>query len=266
MTQGKRDMRLLVTSDWHLDATTAGLDRLGELEDFSRGLEVVVEREEVDVVLHLGDLLDPGHLDESRYQRVLLGCAARLTKAAKYGSVWLAGNHDVIDTDVPTSTLSPLAMVAEEWWGGHGDLYNQLRVLELPRFFTLGTVSFLALPYVARTAMQTPEYQRAYVDAVSAASAVGAPHERIAPLVVLSHLSLPGMHPEAAGEPRGREVSFPVEDVRAMRPDLVLQGHYHARQVVQLGDGLQVQVVGAPVRFNFGERQDGERGYLMVDL
>jgi hypothetical protein len=83
---------------------------------------------------------------------------------------------------------------------------------------------------------------------------------------VLSHLSLPNMHPGSEEEmPRGREVDFPVERVLELEPAVVLQGHYHARQVVKLR-GLEVQVIGAPVRFTFGERADGERGYLLVDV
>jgi DNA repair exonuclease SbcCD nuclease subunit len=257
-------MRLLATSDWHLDGITAGFDRLAELEAYADAVALAAEREKVDLVVHLGDVMDPGHLHESKLQRVLLTAAARLTTAAKLGSVWLAGNHDVMDTAEPTSTMSPLATVAHCWH--RPDKQDpRLTVLEEPKMVLYREgLALLCLPYTSRAFMATPGYQKAMKSALDAAARVK--RAGTSKLVVLSHLSLPGMHPEAAGEPRGREVPFPVEEVRALQPDLILQGHYHARQVVQLGGGLEVQVVGAPLRFNFGERADGERGYLLVDL
>ncbi len=252
-------MRLLVSSDWHLDAVTAGLGRLGELEAFAAHLGQVIEKEEVDLFLHLGDVLDPGHMRESAYQRVLLRIAADLNRRTKYGSLWIPGNHDVLDESVPVSTLSPMA-AASEAWANHDP--NPLQVEELPRLVERkapgARAHFLCLPYVSRATMNTEVYQRAFQRAFQEAEGKNA--------VVLSHLSLPGMHPGSEDEmPRGREVPFPVEYVKRIGPAAVLQGHYHNQQRVNVG-GLQVDVVGAPVRFTFGERRDGPRGFLLVDL
>lgn len=251
-------MRILVSSDWHLDAATAGLERLSEVRAFAEHLIDVAQRERVHLFVHLGDLFDPGHLRESAYQAELLRVAAELNGAATMGSLWLAGNHDVLEDSGPTSTLSPLAALSRYWrhWGA-----QPIHVADLPALHTRGEVAFLCLPYVARAAMGTPGFRTAWVRAFEEAQRyVGGR------LVVLSHLSLPNMHPGSEADmPRGRDVDFPVEQVLELQPAVVLQGHYHARQVVRVR-GLEVQVVGAPVRFTFGERADGERGYLLVEV
>lgn len=253
-----RKLRVLASSDWHIDASTAGLERLGEVRAHADHLEAVVREQRVDLFLHLGDVFDPGHLRESHYHAELLRMAAGLNGAATHGSVWLAGNHDVLDEGSPLTTLSPLAAVSRHWVN---HTHNRLDVAELPACYTRGPVAILCMPYVSRAAMGTPAFRRAWADAFEVASAYAGGR-----LVVLSHLSLPNMHPGSEQEmPRGREVDFPVEQVLELKPAVVLQGHYHARQVVRVR-GLEVQVVGAPVRFTFGERADGERGYLLVEV
>lgn len=252
-------MKLLASSDWHLDANTAGLSRLGELRAFADHLVEVIREQHVDVFVHTGDLFDPGHLQESSYHAELLRIAAELNQAATYGSIWLPGNHDVLDESYPTTTLSPLATVAQYWASGTNK--HRIDVPELPALRTRGAVAFLCLPYVSRAAMATEQYQDCMEIAFEEARQYAGGR-----LVVLSHLSLPNMHPGSEAEmPRGREVDFPVHQVLELRPAVVLQGHYHTRQVVQV-QGLEVQVVGAPVRFTFGERNDGARGYLLVEV
>lgn len=252
-------LKLLVSSDWHLDASTAGLQRFSEVRAFVDTLRGVIHEQRVDLFIHTGDLFDPGHLRESFYQSELLRMAAELNRAATCGSVWLSGNHDVLEDSGPVTTLSPLAALSRHWL--MASPHHQLDVAELPACYTRGPVALLCLPYVSRAAMDTPGFRSAWVDAFEQASSYAGGR-----LVVLSHLSLPNMHPGSELEmPRGREVDFPVELVLELKPAVVLQGHYHARQVVNVR-GLEVQVVGAPVRFTFGERGDGERGYLLVEV
>lgn len=272
-------MRLLFTSDWHRDATTAGLAREGELSLYVDHVEEVVRREQVDVVLGLGDFNDPGQLAEVRYQRGLIHDVARLTRAAAVGSVWIPGNHDVQEVVPALSTLSPLAEVVRSVgigaehaerlvpWGvvSRRGVFEQVRVAELPTLIELKGhgegVAVLCLPYVSRAVERTEEYRKAQQRAFQLAR-----HNPCPTLVVISHLSLPGMHPGSEEEmPRGREVPFPLKEVKALKPALVVQGHYHARQTVDV-EGLRVEVVGAPLRFTFGEREDGQRGYLLAEV
>lgn len=263
-------MRILATSDWHLDATTAGLARLPELEAYVSYLVAAVRTEKVDLVLHLGDVLDPGHLFESMYQRNLLEYAASLTKAATYGSLWIPGNHDVLDTDTPLSTLSALECVSRHWQTrplrteDEVGVPHWLSVVQEPKVSLYPGVAVLCLPYVSRAWTMSVFNKDRLKGALEAAARVRKAGSR--KLVVISHLSLPGMHPGSEDEmPHGREVPFPVEEVKALKPDLVLQGHYHEPQEVDVS-GLKVQVVGAPLRFTFGERKGAPRGYVLVDL
>lgn len=253
-------MKLLVTSDWHEDAFTAGVPRLDELVGYVDHLVGVCRQEKVDLVLNLGDVFDPGNPRECLYQTRLIEMASALTRASRLGSLWLTGNHDVLDCYPPLSTLSPLAALSKAWrlkvWPGE----QELEVVDMPRLVEMPHVNLLCLPYVSRAAETSGAYQKALSEALEAAR--GKPD----PLLVLSHLSLPNMHPGSEAEMlRGREMPFPLEQVLELRPAVVLQGHYHARQSMKL-KGLQVEVVGAPARYTFGERDDGERGFLLVEV
>lgn len=258
-------MKFLFTTDWHVDASTAGIERLPELGGYVATLEEIVsdEEEKIDLVLHLGDCWDPGSIHDSRWGRFVydafhrLSCATTAEEGERPGLIAIPGNHDVIDSAIPTSTLSPLAATR----------VRDVLVLEEPRLVMIRTeheqAVVVGLPYVSRAFERTDRYRRA-LDNVIAEAACWASR---APVIVIGHLAFEGMTPGSESEEmaRGREVRFPVELVAQVAPALIVNGHYHQRQTI-VRDGLKIEIPGAPIRFTFGERDDGDRGYLIAEM
>lgn len=253
-------MRILFTSDWHVDASTAGVERIDELAKYVDAVVDAVRREGVDLVCFLGDAFDPGSLMEARWSTFMVRAARRLADTAALGAIFIPGNHDVLDVSEPISTLSPLAAAF--------DGSNRLVVCELPEFVTMGFagqdtgVGVLALPYVSRAVERAAEYRHAFDAAIAGARAAKRGGRKV---VAIGHYTIAGIEPGSEGEMvRGRDLMFPAHALRGIA-DLVVNGHYHARQTVTV-DGVRVEIVGAPVRFTFGERDDGPRGFLLAEV
>lgn len=265
-------MRILVTSDWHVDAVTAGVERLPELAEYVSALEDAIHEHGVELVLNLGDCWDPGSLQDPRWARFFYESQVHLASAVlsrmprdpgldyhlsqafhRAGVLCIPGNHDVLDTETPTSTLSPLRAARAP----------HVLVLEEPTAYRVGDLTVLALPYVSRAYERTDAYNRALGDALEAAERAAAN----SPVVVIGHLSFDNMHPGSESEDmaRGRDVMFPVAAVEEVGPLLVLNGHYHQRQTIRRGK-LDIEIPGAPIRFTFGERADGPRGFLILEV
>lgn len=272
-------MKLLLTSDWHLDAITGGHDRWPELDAYLHEIERAIEKHNVDVFAFLGDACDPGTSQEARWHAEILGWAYRLTLKLE-ASIWIAGNHDVLETSnagQPCTILSPLArLVKEASEDPHGlpsDVLNRIHVIETPRVVRVELPSrneklaIVGLPYMARAvASAEPD---AYGVAIDVARYLGATAGW--PCVVLGHLMLEGMVPGSETEMlRGRDIPLPIGELGELNPLLVANGHYHRREVVRRTYGeskhLDVQIVGAPVHMTFGERDDGARGFLIVEV
>lgn len=268
-------MKVLFTSDWHTDHVTAGVSRHAELLDYVGRVVDAIHEHEVDVVCFLGDAFDPGSMSEGVWSAFMIKALHRISDAARYGSVWIVGNHDVLDSSVPCSTLSPLAVSVELNARTWEDAGKVVRVCEMPDFIPFdGTspaeharsprktpvVGILALPYVARTVEQLSLYRRDLDLAFESARAF------TGPVIAIGHYSIAGIHPGSEEEMmRGREFAFPAQRIAELDPALVVNGHYHARQTVTCG-GVKIEIVGAPTRFTFGEASDGERGFLIAEV
>lgn len=239
-------MRYLVTSDWHADWTTLGRSRYIEIaEAVERTIEVALS-ERVDAYLFLGDLTDPDTGGDS-YRAVTLALMTATRLAAKgVRSIWVAGNHDVCEDGTGTTTLAPLLAVS---WMYPGRVWVATQPCAVPMSEDEWV---LCLPF-------TPASHGA-----DAAEAVRAHWPARGRVVVAAHLMLPGIHPGSEEDmPRGREVVFPAGLTRAA--SVRLNGHYHARQTVDLGDGGPAVIVpGSMARLGFGEEQN-EPGFLIVD-
>jgi DNA repair exonuclease SbcCD nuclease subunit len=239
--------RVVVSSDWHVDAATYGVQRLG---DVSRAVHETVDSavvEKADLYLFLGDLSDP---DDGPWALQAAAFSIQVaTRLARNGipSWWVAGNHDVVEDGTGMTTLSPLRAL---------DL-PEVRVFEVPELAPIpgrskhskDPVQLLALPYTATS--------RAYEPRSVVAHHRDAMGERA---VVAGHLQLEGIHPgeETTEMPRGRDVRFPIGDCRPGW--LKLNGHYHERQVHQ-----GVHIPGSVVRLSFGE-QKNRPGFLLFEV
>lgn len=259
-------MKILVSSDWHCDAVTAGVERMPELVSFAQEIDAAIQEQEIDLVLNLGDCWDPGTVNDPRWCRFIYSTFVHLGRTTRLrsdgggnapGLLCIPGNHDVIDTSEPTSTLSGLDVAGDP----------SVEVFERPTCYGVTRqnqhAALLALPYVSRSYERTDDYRRSLEVALEAALRAA----RNSPLIVFAHLAFEGMIPgsETTDMARGREVQFPVALVEELSPTLVLNGHYHQRQTIRRG-ALDIEIPGAPIRFTFGEAKDGPRGFLVLEV
>lgn len=262
-------MKILLTSDWHLDAVTAGVPRLDEIDPYIEELLEVIVREKINFVFHLGDLFDPGSMLGALYTATVIDIAGRLADSGADAVVWVAGNHDVIESSRGATTLSPLAAANRQGRLGAGDGADTY-VFERPTFaelvgFDVPNLRLVALPYVARAVERMPGFEDLRAAAFAEAAALGEKW----PLVVIGHLTVPGalVGSETTDMPRGRDLDFPFEDVARLNPALVASGHYHKAQVVSHeATGLDIVIPGSPFRLTFGERDDKRKGFVIVEI
>lgn len=261
-------MRLLLTSDWHDDAITLGVERRTELLKYLDRITRAVRDEAVDVPIFSGDAFDPGSMMQSQYEVDVI-CAFRgLAQMSTRGKlVAVAGNHDVVEVARPLSTLSPAANA------GDGSSY----VAEIPSVFSLHEnesssegVSFLLLPYISRA---WADAERNTPGMVGPAALTDIAFETAATLrrrghriVVVGHMTVAGavIGSESVEMSRGRDLDLPIERIRALEPTLVVNGHYHRPQVVDVG-GLQIVIPGSPLSFTTDDPSDG-KGYVIAEV
>lgn len=225
-------MKIVATSDWHNDARTSGFPRWDDVcEAVNRSLAVVLA-EDADVYLMLGDLTDPDTRLAWRSSAFAMNVARRL-RDMDVDSLWIAGNHDVVEDGFGTTTLSPLSFIAD--------------VAERPGKYALGfstTIEVFALPFCAPEVAYDPE--QVVRDAA---------RDGVNPRLVVGHLNIKGAHPgsESKDMPRGREIMWPTDAIRECWPRaLMLGGHYHRGS--QVVDG--VHILGSLVRLSHGEEDN----------
>jgi len=227
-------MKLVVSSDYHLDAVTHGVDRKHELAARAHEVADAAIEMKADVFLFMGDLCDPDRGSDVAWA---LGVVVEIeTKLAEAGieTIWMAGNHDVIEDGTGRTVLSPLKTVA--------------RVVEEPCVVTIKKVKFLLLPFTASAKAYSPK------DFVEAAFKKHGECD-----IAAGHLSVPGMTPgeESNEMRRGRDVTLPVDQLLRCSK-MILNGHYHRQTTM---DG--VHIPGSLAQLTFGEHTS--HSYLVLE-
>lgn len=259
-------MRVLVTSDWHLDAVTAGVPRREEVLAFAAKILRVAIDAKPDLFLHLGDWYTPGSMRDALYASDISRFIAAMGRVLlpRAGHVYLAGNHDELDLfDREHPNLDPAGadpdrrlpvstLTAVDVWMPVGG-----RVCEVPTAIALpNDWALLALPHCA------PVLGIDYAQAVRERAAM----DPRAKWIVASHLTIPGamLGSESRELARGRDDLLPIDEIAKLSPRLIVNGHYHRPQVVPSAAG-DIVIPGSPVRMTFAERND-PKGYLLIDL
>jgi DNA repair exonuclease SbcCD nuclease subunit len=258
-------VKLLVFSDIHLDAVTAGKPRRQEVVSFLRQVRDIAIAQKVHVVVFSGDAHDSGWLLDPLYTSELIDAFFCFHQEL----VVIPGNHDVLDTSElfdgePVSTLTPLR-AAFRFLHAHR---HPVHVMERPSVRRIGFPAknhdwaLLALPYVSRAHSKQNEE---WLDEAFAAAKKQV--DAGAGLIVVGHLVVPGaaMGSESQEMAKGQDQLFPFERVAELKPRLVINGHYHARQVVK-GSGVEIVIPGSPLRFTFGEADEVAKGVTIVEL
>lgn len=255
-----KKQKILATSDWHGDWYTHGVKRQDEIRIAAKETVMRAVHEAVDLYVFAGDLTDPDS------GSVVFGAVEIAIEAAStlrmHGipSVWVSGNHDVIEDGEGRTTLAPLAGLARS-----SDL---IYVFETGASGTVGKsrgalFDLVALPY--------PSASKPYD--FDAALGLFSKVSGILPLVVVSHLSVPGVQPgeESVEMARGRDVVYPIERVVSMVKDqnreraVLIQGHYHRQQTLNFGGDLHMHIPGSLARLTFGEERHTP-GYLILEV
>lgn len=239
-------MKILFTSDWHLDRITAGFDRF---DDVSKAVFETVSfacDNKIDLYIFLGDLANPNNVRSHRAASIAIRSAMLLSNHG-IDSIWMVGNHDIIEDGTsdsdrePYSTLSVLKAAGSD-------------VASVPKLFDKGRIAIIALPYPASNRIYDPN------DAIAELAPKAVLADKA---LVVGHLSLSAavLGSESTDMARGRGIEWPVDTIRSMLPDAVMiGGHYHRAQTIS-----GVNFVGSLTRLGFDEEHN-DIGFLVLEV
>jgi len=231
-------MKVLCTGDWHLDRSTAGYDRYADVTKAASETVDAACEQAVELYVFLGDLADPHSVRSHRAAAFALVMASSLAHNG-IRSIWMTGNHDVIDDGSGGSTL--LALRA----GGY-------MVHDSPGVQPLGAGHLIVMPH--------PPLGKWYDPAAWVADCAPPGHQRV---LVVGHLSLPGAQQgsESGDMARGRLHEWPVAEIKSRWPNaIIVGGHYHAQHS---RDGIEF--AGSLARLGFDE-ESNQPGYVIVEV
>lgn len=239
-------MKILASSDWHLDAVTSGVERWDEIEAAIDHSVATAKAERVDLYVMAGDVCNPEAHCAPRAIAKTIEVAKRLDLVG-IPSIWLAGNHDVVEDGHGTTMLTPLAE--------SGVAYA---VFEEADSVIFNRTAIVGLPFTPKSHAYDPA-----TSIVSLAKQARGATDSAGSVVVLGHLHIEGI---AAGSEtkdfaRGREVFWPMKIIRRELPDAVcIAGHYHEAQ-----EHDDVMIIGSLARLTHGE-EDIEPSLLIVEV
>lgn len=265
-------MKIVLSSDLHIDAVTAGVERMPELNDHVDELVAFGKANPGSSLVVMGDYFDPGGRRDVVYAAWIIQACRRLREAFER-TIWLAGNHDVLEMTPPESgwphtTLSPL----------HDATYDDddVQVVTLPYWTEWGTgdesIHFVGLPFVASAVRRHGDDLVGRME-MTAFHSVRNRITTLTPrgqIVVAGHRTIAGIVPGSETEdmPRGGDYPFPEAALQLYRdfPGRVVlaNGHYHEPQVFSL-DGCPIVIPGCPFRATFGELGGPDRGFVVID-
>lgn len=257
----------IVSSDWHGDWVSHGIRRFREIDRAVEKTVDAVSRKSAGgsrgegVYCMLGDLANP---DNGPATIRAIGLAVRVASflsTAHIHSFWVSGNHDVFEDSSGESTLSPIERIGGPF----------VHVFQRPGVACIdtreGPCTVIGLPYPAATAPYDPSELDLEKMLDAAGYALGGP------IMVLGHLTnIPGVPKgeESSEMARGRDVTFPVESVGALRKLMsraelhVFNGHFHRRTTVTFPN-FTLEIPGALARLTFGEERHTP-SFLAADI
>ncbi len=237
-------MKIVVTSDWHLDSVTSGFDRF---DDICAAVDETVQAamdEKADYYMMLGDLCNPHTVRSHRAIAKAIDVGVDLEDAG-IRTFWITGNHDVVEDGTGANTMLALRAAG-------------FTVFDNPGLYWCGTFATIALPFAPTILGYDP------ADIIkSSVRYCGDRRSDSAPLLIAGHLNLEGISPGSETEdmPRGREVFWPVDALKEHFPTTpVVGGHYHKQQ-----DHDGVHLVGSLARLTFGE-QSNKPQFLVLEV
>ena len=268
------EVRILHTSDWHIGKKIGRFDRTEEYREVIDEVVGIADREQVDLVVHSGDLFDRP-IPPIRALELGLDGLVRLTYGGRRPVVAIAGNHDSPEL---------FEMLAKFLADQNVHLVGRIKSPEAGGVLDLTTPGGRAViscfPFLREGKtfnMWTPpgEHYKKYADRLRRISEVYAEAaERRAGgdavTVLVAHFLVGGVRVHGHGAPRGeRELHMGqvyAADARAIPPgpQYVALGHIHAPQRVP-GALVPAEYAGSLLQLDFGEAGE-EKRVVLVDL
>jgi len=267
-------MRILHTSDWHVGKRLGRYDRIEETRQAMEEVAGIADSEEVDLVLHSGDLFDRPVPPMEALQAGLAGLV-RLTAGGSRPVVVVAGNHD------SARLFEALAPFLAGW---RIHLVGDIKAPEAGGVLRLetsaGPALVACLPFLREGRVvefmedadrwygQYAERVRRLTEAYSRHLLAEAGSEAVSLLV--AHFMVTGARVGGHGAPRGERELHMGEAYAAgegaIPPSLgyVAMGHIHAPQPVP-GANVPAEYAGSLLELDFGEAGEQKR-VVVVDV
>ena len=260
-------MRVLHTSDWHIGKRLERHDRMDEHTAVVGEVVEIADREQVDAVLHSGDLFDRPVPPVDALRLGLEGLV-RLTDGGSRPVVVVAGNHDSPDL---FETLAPFLRS----FGVH--LVGRIKKPDEGGIVTLKTPSgtahvacfpFLRAVQVVDFMERADKWYGTYADRIrrvteAYAEALGAMATEGDATFLVAHFMVGGVKVDM-GAPRGErdlhigQAYATTEGAVPSTVDYVAMGHIHAPQPVP-GARVPAEYAGSLLQLDFGEAEEQKR-------
>lgn len=252
-------MKTLHTADWHLDQ--------GNLEFTVPALtEAIDKAPEYDLFVHAGDLtVHRGHIhpDVAFNIRMLINKASR---KAKYGSIIVAGNHDLNFSAQGVGMVPGILGVTDEHRG-----IAEMRLVEKPSIISINDHHFVCIPTPSKYTLMQMEAMGdteaadpagLMVQTIQGMIAQAADSEPRGPVYVIFHGTVSGSRLGNELVMRaGIDIAVPMQAFKGATS--VLAGHIHHRQVMDgLAKGPNVYYPGAAAPFTWNDTRLSPAMYL----
>ena len=233
-------MRALHTSDWHVGKRVGRFDRGDEYAEVIAEVAAIADREEVDLVLHSGDLFDRPMPPVPSLRTALDGLVA-LADGGRRPVVAIAGNHDsasLFETLAPFLTPINVHLIGDIKRPDAGGVLD----LETPGGrAVVSCFPFLRAGRVIDFVAEADEWYKKYADRLRAISEAYATHaaevaSNDAVTFLVSHFLIGGAKVHGHGAPRGEralhmgEAYAGTAEAIPPGPQYVAMGHIHAPQ------------------------------------
>ncbi|MCP5065165.1 MAG: exonuclease SbcCD subunit D [bacterium] len=267
-------MRALHTSDWHVGKRIGRFDRTDEYREVIAEVAAIADREEVDLVLHSGDVFDRPMPPIPSLSLALDGLVA-LSDGGRRPVVAIAGNHDsasLFETLAPYLQPNNVHLVGDIKRPDEGGVLD----LDTPRGrAVISCFPFLRAGRVIDFIAEADEWYKKYADRLRAISEAYSNHAEAlagndAVTFLVSHFLVGGSKVHGHGAPRGEralhmgEAYAGTPDAIPPGPQYVALGHIHAPQPVP-GAKVPAQYAGSLLEMDFGEAGE-EKRVVIVDV
>lgn len=261
-------MRALHTSDWHVGKRIGRYDRSDEYRAVIDEVVGIADRENVDIVLHSGDVFDRP-VPSVDAMTIAFDGLVRLTSGGTRPVVVIAGNHDspgFFEALAPFLAGQNIHLVGEVKRPDRGG------VLDLQTAAGRAVVScfpFLREGRIIDFLAEADEWYKHYADRLRRISEAYSSHAqdvagRDAVTFLVAHFLVGGAKVHGHGAPRG-ERELHMGDAYAATPEVVppgpqyvALGHIHAPQPVP-GAKVPAEYAGSLLELDFGEAGETKR-------